>query len=132
MKTFYKMMAVGLVAGAVSTASLLAQADESDKTEANALNVSITLEQAVGIAKHVSPGTVSQASLSNDEGHAVWEIEIINSAKKTMDVEVDANTGSIVKNQLDKEDHEAKDSDHEDQGHKEHGKKSMGDTEDKD
>jgi len=93
----------GLGLGGVA---MLAQARESSDNDAvAAASAAITLEQAIGIAKTTVPGMAARAEFSNDDGVAVWEVEIIDAKQAVTDLEIDAATGNVLKQQADDTDH---------------------------
>lgn len=61
----------------------------------------ITIEQAMAIALARVPGQVVKAELDYDDGMLVYEIDIRTAAGYKYEVEIDANTGVILRVKLD-------------------------------
>jgi uncharacterized membrane protein YkoI len=57
----------------------------------------IPMDQAVKAAIAAVPGKAVEAQLGKEEGRTVYEVEIIDAAKKTHTVYVDAQTGKAIK-----------------------------------
>jgi len=68
---------------------------ESDKELAESARVS--MEQAVKTALSAVPGKAVEAQLGKEDGRVAYEIEIIDSNKKTRTVYVDAQNGKTMK-----------------------------------
>ncbi|TMW71272.1 PepSY domain-containing protein [Alteribacter natronophilus] len=61
----------------------------------------ISAQQAMEIATSEVPGQVVDVDLDQENGMLVWEIEIITPQGIKYEVDIDANTGSILKIELD-------------------------------
>lgn len=61
----------------------------------------ISIEDAMSIATEQIPGEVVKVELDRDDGILIYEIEIINTQGIKYEVEIDAQTGRILKMQLD-------------------------------
>lgn len=106
MKTVYKTLLVTLVGASLLAGAAgvyAAQTDGQENDAAAAANAKITLNQAVDIALQQVPGTAAKAEFSNDEGQPLWEVEVYNGTS-AFDIEIDANSGNVVKNVADKAD----------------------------
>jgi uncharacterized membrane protein YkoI len=68
---------------------------ESDKELADTARIS--MEQAVRTALSAVPGKAVEAQLGKEDGRVAYEIEIIDSGKKTRTVYVDAQNGKTMK-----------------------------------
>ncbi|MFH9292656.1 PepSY domain-containing protein [Streptomyces sp. NPDC017520] len=78
-----------------------------DRAPAAAKSTRITLDQAVAAALKSVPGTVTEAELDDDDddnGRAVWELDVRGSDKKWHDVTVDAGNGKVLKTRDDDND----------------------------
>ncbi|MFH9687690.1 PepSY domain-containing protein [Streptomyces sp. NPDC017413] len=78
-----------------------------DRARAAAKSTRITLDQAVAAALKSVPGTVTEAELDDDDddnGRAVWELDVRGSDKKWHDVTVDAGNGKVLKTRDDDND----------------------------
>jgi len=92
-------------------------ASAEGKVENDALSVtkaSISMEQAIKAAKQAVPGVATMAKFSTDDGKGVWEVELVDASHQTFDVDIDAGTGDVLKQEVDKADREDDDEDHSD------------------
>ena len=65
----------------------------------------VLADQAIQTALQKVPGTVVEAELEEEKDHKVkWEIEIVTTEGKLMEVEIDANTGEVLKVEEEKTD----------------------------
>jgi len=94
--------------------------DEEDGEENDAANqaelakqAKITEEAATKTALEKVPGTVNEVELENEEGPIVYDIEIIAQDGSKQSVKVDAQTGKIVKVELEEEENEIENDDQE-------------------
>ena len=74
MKKLNKIIAAAVISGLTLTgASMVVQAKSSSDNDALAVSTSsITLEEAVGIAKKTVEGIPAKAEFSTDDGATVW------------------------------------------------------------
>ncbi|MFI7290249.1 PepSY domain-containing protein [Streptomyces anulatus] len=80
---------------------------EAPRADGGAKTTRITLDQAVAAALKSVPGTVTEAELDDDDddnGRAVWELDVRGSDKKWHDVTVDAGNGKVLKTRDDDND----------------------------
>lgn len=104
MKTLSKTIAVIGMAVCIAGTSLYAYA-ESEKNDALAVkSVKISLSEALSSALEKVSGVASEVKFSNDDNQTVWEIEIIDQNQQVHDIEIDANSGAILKNKIDDND----------------------------
>lgn len=95
---------------ALATASLIGigSAYAAKSIENDALSIAtakISLTQAIAAAeKHVG-GTAARAEFEKDQGHWVFDIEVVT-GHKVMDVKVDSSTGRILAASEDQADRE--------------------------
>jgi len=118
MKLVKKVLAVTLIgiSGLVGS-TMIAQAQESKTNDELAVvSASVTLEQALNVAKSAIPGTLAKIKYSNDEGAPVWEVEVIDANQTTHDLEISATTGQVVKQKVDKADKSDNENDDENDG----------------
>jgi uncharacterized membrane protein YkoI len=64
----------------------------------------ITKEQATAIALKRVPGEVLETEIEKDKGKLIWSFDIETEEGQIMDVEIDANTGAVLKVEEDTED----------------------------
>ena len=79
------------------------EADEQAEQAALAKEAKITREQAEAIALKKVPGTILEGELEKEDGKLIYSFDIRKADKQIFDVEVDANTGEIIKAQPDDE-----------------------------
>jgi len=90
--------AVVLMAGTL-TGGGLAYADGKDKEDDKATMAAaakVTIEQAVKTASQKVPGKIIEAELETKHNRLVWEVEIVTSDKKVMEVHIDAASGAVI------------------------------------
>ncbi|HEV8540054.1 MAG TPA: PepSY domain-containing protein [Nitrospiraceae bacterium] len=56
----------------------------------------ITVDQAIKTATEKVAGKVIEAELERKHDRAVWEVEIVGSDDKVMEVHIDADTGAVI------------------------------------
>lgn len=112
------LLAVSVLGGGIYVAQAADSSAINDAAGVKTAAVSMT--DAVNVALGAVPGTPSKAEYELDDktGTPVWDVEIV-SAQGVMDIEVDANTGKIIKQKMDEAD---QDEDKED-GDDEHDEK---------
>lgn len=76
---------------------------EDNETDDGNLSASITAAQATTSALTAQPGTVGKAELEDEDGKAVYGIEVTATNGTKYDVKVDANTGKVLKIETDDE-----------------------------
>jgi uncharacterized membrane protein YkoI len=77
---------------------------DSDDHEASAVvSAKIDMSQAIASAESAAGGKASRAEFEKHHGIYTYDIEVV-SAKKTVDVRVDATTGKVISQQDDKAD----------------------------
>ena len=94
---------------ALGTVGAFAYADSEAKHENDAIadlaKTKVSLSQAITVAEQHVSGKASRASLEDENGRLVYEIEVA-SAKKVMDVKVDSADGKVISSKPDKADAE--------------------------
>lgn len=61
----------------------------------------ISIEDAMSIATEQIPGEVIKVELDTENGMLIYEVKIVNAQGIKYEVEIDAQTGRILKMQLD-------------------------------
>jgi len=56
----------------------------------------ISIEEAIKAATQKYPGKVLEAELEDEDGAALWELEILTADGKKMEVQVDSRTGEVL------------------------------------
>ena len=74
-----------------------------------ATSVAVTMDQAVAIATQAVPGSASKAEFENEDGKLIWEVEVVGANQQVYDFKIDATSGKVLKQKLDKADHENED-----------------------
>lgn len=82
----------------------LAVSHDGKKADVANLSTAVTMEEAIKTATTQFPGKVLEAELEKEDGNAVYEIEIVNAAGETRELEIDAQSGKILSSEL--EDHD--------------------------
>jgi uncharacterized membrane protein YkoI len=72
-------------------------ANQSGEMPAKGTVPKITMVEALKIATELVPGRVVEAELEDEEDMTFFEIEIISSEGIVVEVQVDANSGQIIK-----------------------------------
>ncbi len=94
---------------ALGTAGAFAYASSEKKHENDAIaelaKTKVSLSQAISVAEQHVSGKASRASLEDEHGRLVYNVEVA-SAKKVMDVKVDSTNGKVISAKPDKADAE--------------------------
>lgn len=91
-----KIIAGNVIAGLIFATGIVGVASaQSAKQEVQAPTLDIT--QAIEIAKAEMPGLVIEAELDDDDGVQIYEVEIVNADGIEMEVEINADTGEVLK-----------------------------------
>ena len=112
LKTPLVALAIVLGAGVGVTLAARAAGGENDAV-ATLAQAHIGLTQAVDIALAQTAGRATRAELGDENGHAIYEIEVVAANNQVFDLKVDAVAGKVLSSQIDKadRDHEEKDGD---------------------
>ena len=112
LKTSLVAFAIVLGAGVGVTLAARAAGGENDAV-ATLAQAHIGLTQAVDIALAQTAGRATRAELGDENGHAVYEIEVVAANNQVFDVKVDAVAGKLLSSQADQadRDHEKEDGD---------------------
>ena len=121
MKKLNKIIAAAVIGGITLTgATMVAQAKTTQTDEALAvLSSPVSMQQAISFAQQAVAGTPAEAEFSVEDGKIVWEVEIVDKNKQTFEIEIDATSGKVLKQKLEKADH---DDDDDEKGNKEKDK----------
>ena len=121
MKKLNKIIAAAVIGGITLTgATMVAQAKTTQTDEALAvLSSPVSMQQANSFAQQAVAGTPAEAEFSVEDGKIVWEVEIVDKNKQTFEIEIDATSGKVLKQKLEKADH---DDDDDEKGNKEKDK----------
>ncbi len=102
-KSLFAMVAAALVVAGGATA-FAAQTAQNDALAVN--QATVTLTQAVAAAEQQAGGRASKAEFEHSKAHGwVYEVEVV-SGTKVFDVQVDAQSGTVLASKLDSADHE--------------------------
>jgi uncharacterized membrane protein YkoI len=94
-----------LVAAALTTIGAVSYAANSKDNDAMAIEqAKVSLSQAIATAEQHAGGKAARAEFEKGKaGKSVFEVEVVNGAN-TFDVNVDANTGTVISSAQDKMD----------------------------
>ena len=73
----------------------LADDDNGDKAKL-AAEASVSIQQAIETATAKAPGKVIEAELETEHNTIVWEVEIVTSEDKVVEVHIDAKSGNVI------------------------------------
>ena len=82
----------------------LALSHDGKKADVANLPTSVTMEEAIKTATTKFPGKVLEAELESEDGKAVYEVEIVNTAGETREFQIDAQSGKILSSELEDQD----------------------------
>ncbi len=93
-----KMLGLGVLLLAAGTfiAEGAADADEKKGKAEMAAAAKVTIDQAIKTASDKVAGKVIEAELEKKHKKLVWEVEVITSENKVMEVHIDAETGDLI------------------------------------
>lgn len=98
MKTSSKYIVTLLLGGSIAGAAFASQDEDSDKDEyRNMGQVTVSMEEAVQIARDQVPGKVISAELEDEDGKMIWEVEMLAKNRQRHELEIDAATGKLTK-----------------------------------
>jgi hypothetical protein len=84
-----------LVAGTVTVAGSAYGGGPKEKAEMAAA-AKVTIDQAVKAATENTAGKVIEAELEKKHDKLVWEVEVVTSENKVMEIHIDAETGAVI------------------------------------
>ncbi len=70
--------------------------DELKEKVEMATTAKISIDQAIKSASEKAPGKVIEAELEKKHGKTVWEVEMLTTDGKIIEVHVDADSGSVI------------------------------------
>ncbi|MDE2626782.1 MAG: PepSY domain-containing protein [Burkholderiales bacterium] len=112
-----------VIAAGVVTAAGLAYAKESGGSEneatADLAKAKISLSQAVATAESRAGGKATRAELENENGVAVFGVEVVTPDSTVMDVKVDAADGKVLSSVADTADRGGKEANEANEGDEE-------------
>ena len=113
MKRAHNFSLLGASALLVTSVGLAVSHDGKEKADVANLPTSVTMEEAIKTATTQFPGKVLEAELESEDGKAIFEVEIVNTAGETREFEIDAQSGKFLSSELeDHDEHEKNGTDH--------------------
>lgn len=100
MKHVKKTLATTIITGGLIAVTSFAFADKDNVDYQQLAGASIQLNDAVDIATNAVPGKVFEAELELEKDKSVWEIEILSTNNELFEIEIDANSGEIISQEL--------------------------------
>ena len=79
---------------------------EEEDDEGPAISAPISMAQAISTARGKKPGYVTEAELENEKNVLTWGVEVIASDNKLYEVEMNANTGEVIRVVLESDDND--------------------------
>ncbi|MGW1181380.1 PepSY domain-containing protein [Streptomyces drozdowiczii] len=99
-----RKIVIGVVAAAVlvggGTATAVALADDDG---GSAGRTARSADSQVATGRAAVPGTVTEAELDEEDGRLVWELEVYGADKVWRDVTVDAGSGKVLGERVDRD-----------------------------
>lgn len=78
----------------------MASGSESAKSEESSTSqATISLEEAIGIAKEAFPGKVLEAEYEREDGKDIFEVTIASADGEERELEIDAHSGKVLENE---------------------------------
>ncbi|MEX0829131.1 MAG: PepSY domain-containing protein [Nitrospirales bacterium] len=68
------------------------------------LTAKLSMEEAIATAKAKFPGQVLEAELENEDGQAVYEIEIASTPGVVTEIKIDAQSGELLGSEVEDQD----------------------------
>lgn len=109
--------AIALLIACLSFNAFASPDDKAATAEAQK-NAAISLTQAVTIAEQVTGGKSKEAEFDLEHGTAIYEVEIRMPDGSEIEVEVDAQSGAILKQKAERGEHDGGHEKHESDDHK--------------
>jgi len=112
-KIVASMVITGMVLlGALAGTAYVAQAKNSESEDAQAVTqASVSMNKAIEIALQQVPGNVVGAEFESEDGQTVWEVEILAANKDIYELEIDAASGKVIKQEKEDDDDDEEDED---------------------
>jgi uncharacterized membrane protein YkoI len=103
--------------------------NETEEEHVAPENVSLSEEDAVGIATAEVDGTVEEVELGSEDGTPAYEVELVTSNNSEVEVTVHANNGTVLETESEAEDEEQYEEEHEDEEYVAPGNVSLSEEE---
>ena len=84
-----------LAAGTLAATGAAYGGEKKGKTEIAAA-AKVTIDQAIKTASDKVSGKVIEAELEKKHGMLVWEVEVVTTENKVLEVYIDAETGAVI------------------------------------
>jgi uncharacterized membrane protein YkoI len=108
MKRKNAMISATLLAAGMATAGGLAYAQQFAAAQDDAVRdlarANISLVQAVVSAESQTGGRATRAELDDEHGSVAFEVEVVTTDGKVLDVRVDATNGTVLASKADEQD----------------------------
>ena len=102
-----KTVTLGALSGLILTGAIVGAVSAQSAADATGLSQ----QQAIEIALKQVPGEVREVELEKEDGAMVYEIEIVSADGQPVEVEIAAETGTIIEVEREDEDHDDDDDD---------------------
>ncbi len=89
-----------LVGGVLLMWGLAMSSEGTHGPEDGLLKGKLSMEEAITAAKAKFPGQVLEAELENEQGQAVYEIEIASASGVVTEIKVDAQSGELLSSDI--------------------------------
>lgn len=107
-KSIFVSTIAAVVTGAVLSTNLWADSDDAKDSAAHQ-NAKISLSEAIHIAEQATGGKSTEAEFEMEHGKAIYEVEIRMADNREIEVEIDAQSGSILKQEAEDSEDDDKD-----------------------
>lgn len=112
MKHMKKIIIAVLITSGVAGTAYQVQANDVKINDALAVtSASVSLNHAVDLALQKVPGTPVAVQFEDNHGKAVWNVEILAYDQTVHVLDIDAASGDLMKNRLDKPDRKNEEND---------------------
>ena len=104
MKHLNKIIAATLVTGGLIGTTVITHAEsKGHDSESKMLisEVTIKMNKAIEIALATIPGTPSEVEFEVEDGRSIWEVEVVSVDQQVYELEIDAVSGRVLKQELD-------------------------------
>src|SRR5664279_2041487 len=101
MKKLHTIISTIVISTALAGTVFAVQAKDTINDAVAAKSANINIVQAINIALSTVPGTAMKAAFDSENGQTVWDVEVVNLNQQKIDLEIDSNTGAVIKQQVD-------------------------------
>ena len=108
MKRSNYLIASMLVGGVLLMGGLAMSAEDTHGSKDSLLTAKLSMADAIATAKGQFPGQVLEAELENEEGKAVYEIEIASATGAVTEITVDAQSGELLGSEVENQEEQGK------------------------